>query len=179
VEGVTAALLLVAGGTASLDALQTASIATAVPFSIVLVLACVSMLKSFRYDLATSARYIHVTTPGSTNGDGTVLAAGGAGTASTASPDRPEPSVPNRKWEGRRVSTTLAGLAPPESELPSASDDSVVVRVHEVPVDALEVDPETGEYNVNRDAGPSDPLRGEVFDTPEFAESAIGTQMRA
>lgn len=62
-EGVAAAVLLVVGGAGSLTALQTASIATAVPFSLVMVAACVSMLRAFRYDLATSSRLLHVSEP--------------------------------------------------------------------------------------------------------------------
>ncbi|MCB0950823.1 MAG: BCCT family transporter [Mycobacterium sp.] len=62
-EGVAAAVLLVVGGAGSLTALQTASIATAVPFSLVMVAACVSMLRAFRYDLATTSRLLHVSRP--------------------------------------------------------------------------------------------------------------------
>ena len=62
-EGVAAAVLLVVGGSGSLTALQTASIATAVPFSLVMVAACVSMVRAFRYDLATSSRLMHVSAP--------------------------------------------------------------------------------------------------------------------
>ncbi len=62
-EGVAAAVLLVVGGAGSLTALQTASIVTAVPFSLVMVAACVSMLRAFRYDLATSSRLLHVSAP--------------------------------------------------------------------------------------------------------------------
>ena len=62
-EGVAAAVLLVVGGSGSLTALQTASIATAVPFSLVMVAACVSMFRAFRYDLATSSRLMHVSAP--------------------------------------------------------------------------------------------------------------------
>ncbi len=62
-EGIAAAVLLVVGGAGSLTALQTASIATAVPFSLVMVAACVSMFRAFRYDLATSSRLMHVSAP--------------------------------------------------------------------------------------------------------------------
>ena len=62
-EGIAAAVLLVVGGAGSLTALQTASIATAVPFSLVMVAACVSMLRAFRYDLATKSRLLHVSVP--------------------------------------------------------------------------------------------------------------------
>lgn len=62
-EGLVAAVLLVVGGAGSLTALQTASIATAVPFSLVMVAACVSMLRAFRYDLATTPHLLHVSVP--------------------------------------------------------------------------------------------------------------------
>ncbi|MDZ4232425.1 MAG: BCCT family transporter, partial [Dietzia sp.] len=62
-EGLAAAVLLLVGGAGSLTALQTASIATAVPFSLVMVAACVSMIRAFRYDLATTPRLLRVSVP--------------------------------------------------------------------------------------------------------------------
>ncbi|BAV41510.1 BCCT family transporter [Mycobacterium ulcerans] len=62
-EGTAAAILLLVGGSGSLTALQTASIATALPFSIVMVVACYAMLKAFRFDLLTTPRLLHVTVP--------------------------------------------------------------------------------------------------------------------
>jgi len=67
-EGVVAAILLVVGGTGSLTALQTASIVTAVPFSVIMVIACVSMLRAFRYDLATTPQLMRVSQPDGLNG---------------------------------------------------------------------------------------------------------------
>ncbi|CAM4284756.1 Glycine betaine transporter OpuD [Mycobacterium basiliense] len=62
-EGVAAAVLLLIGGAGSLTALRTASIATALPFSIVMVLACYAMARAFHFDLATTPRLLHVTVP--------------------------------------------------------------------------------------------------------------------
>ena len=59
-EGLAAAVLLLVGGSGSLTALQTASIATAAPFSLVMVAACVAMLRAFRYDLATTPQFMKV-----------------------------------------------------------------------------------------------------------------------
>ncbi len=59
-EGAAAAILLLVGGAGSLTALQTASIATAAPFSLIMVAACVSMLRAFRYDLATTTQLLHL-----------------------------------------------------------------------------------------------------------------------
>ncbi|MGB3481608.1 MAG: BCCT family transporter [Mycobacterium sp.] len=83
-EGVAAAVLLVVGGAGSLTALQTASIATALPFSIVMVVACWSMLRAFRYDVATTPRLMQIS------------AADGA-----------PATAPNRR---RDISSTLSGL---------------------------------------------------------------------
>jgi choline/glycine/proline betaine transport protein len=74
-EGVVAAVLLLVGGAGSMMALQTASIAAALPLSLVMVAACVAMLRAFRYDLATAPRLMHVSAPDQlarelTNGDG-------------------------------------------------------------------------------------------------------------
>lgn len=87
-EGVAAAVLLVVGGSGSLTALQTASIATALPFSIVMVLACVAMLRAFRYDVATTPRLMHISAP-----DGV-----------------PEATAVESRSRRRDVSATLAGL---------------------------------------------------------------------
>ncbi|ULQ47049.1 BCCT family transporter [Flagellatimonas centrodinii] len=66
-EGVVAAVLLVAGG---LGALQTASIATGLLFSVVMVLMCVSLLKAFRHEPITpTVREREADAPKETFGD--------------------------------------------------------------------------------------------------------------
>ena len=158
-QGIAAAVLLLVGGTSSLTALQTMSIATAVPFSVVLVLACVSMLKAFRYDVATTPRYVRVTTTSDVAGDEPTVAT---------------PAAP-RKRATAGISTTFSGLAPSREGLTSSrSDGSVVLAVHEVSTEQLEVHPETGAVEYSGDNAPVDPLGGEVFDTQEFADSAEG-----
>ncbi|MGP3319568.1 BCCT family transporter [Mycobacteroides abscessus] len=59
-EGAAAAVLLLVGGRGSLQALQTASIATAIPFSVIMVAACLAMLKAFHFDIATTPRLLHI-----------------------------------------------------------------------------------------------------------------------
>ncbi|WP_460866978.1 BCCT family transporter [Rhodococcus aerolatus] len=171
-EGVAAAVLLLVGGSASLTALQTVSIATAVPFSIVLVLACVSLYRAFRYEVAVMPRYLRVsTTRGEEeqvhDGEGGAAAAGqsGPGTAGTDAP------APGRR---REVSATFAGLSRsrPGSRGP-ASD--VVVAVHEVPHHQVRSDG-SGRLTADEVTTDDDPLAGEHFDTPEFADSAEGQQ---
>ncbi|RCK69475.1 BCCT family transporter [Desertihabitans brevis] len=163
-EGVAAAVLLLVGGTAedptaSLTALQTASIATAVPFSIIMVLACAALLKAFRYDLATTPRYLRVATAGD-------------------APVQPEPegsAPPGRRRGG--ISTTFAGLAPSREGISTPQAGGLVVAVQDIPGHTVAVDPRSGAVEVADDALPSDPLNGEVFDTPEFAASAEAARL--
>ena len=50
----------------------------------------------------------------------------------------------------------------------------MLVAVHEVPAHAVNIDPDTGAVDFSEDSKVVDPLGGEVFDTPEFADSAEG-----
>ncbi|WP_210432791.1 BCCT family transporter [Rhodococcus sp. DMU1] len=155
-EGVAAAVLLIVGGSGSLTALQTASIVTAVPFSIVTVLACVSMLKAFRYEVATAPRYLQVAV-------------------------REPAAVPGGHKAGHRpgISATFAGLDPSRNGVVEPGAPArLVVAVHEVPANSVSVDAQTGQVAIADDAHPEDPLGGEVFDTPHFAESAEGVAQR-
>ncbi|MGB6182741.1 MAG: BCCT family transporter [Rhodococcus sp. (in: high G+C Gram-positive bacteria)] len=156
-EGIAAAVLLLIGGSGSLTALQTASIATAVPFSIIMVLACVAMLKAFRYDVATTPSYVRITTGGEpeTNGNGNGAAA-------------------TQKKRGAGISSTFSGLTPSKEGLVGASGEHMVVAMHQVSSNQIGIDPDTGAVEYSHDDLPRDPLGGEVFDTPEFAESAEG-----
>ncbi|MBY6368178.1 BCCT family transporter [Rhodococcoides corynebacterioides] len=151
-EGIAAAVLLLIGGSGSLTALQTASIATAVPFSIVLVLACVSMLKAFRYDVATTPRYVRITPTADTRVTRT-----GARTVRRGG-----------------VSATFAGLSLPTQQngTVAPAGEHVVLAIQDVPQSAIDVDAATGDAQYVADAEPQDPLGGEVFDTPQFEESA-------
>ncbi|MBY6538020.1 BCCT family transporter [Rhodococcus sp. BP-349] len=150
-EGVAAAVLLLIGGSGSLTALQTASIATAVPFSIIMVLACVSLLKAFRYEVATTPSYVRITPAGD------ALTVDGA--------------TPTRRPERGGISTTFAGLSPSKDGL---STPSGLLAVQSVPQSRLQIDPDTGAVQYSEHDEPVDPLGGEVFDTPEFADSAEG-----
>ena len=163
-EGVAATVLLLIGGTGSLTALQTMSIATAVPFSIILVLACISMLKAFRYDVATTPRYLRVTATPDVGQD---------------EPQAAPVSPAVRKRVSAGISSTFSGLAPSrEGVTPPRTDGSVVLAVHEVPTEQLEIHPETGAVEYSGDNAPVDPLGGEVFDTQEFADSAEGQNVK-
>jgi choline/glycine/proline betaine transport protein len=147
--GAAGATLLIIGGSGSLTTLQTASIATAVPFSIVMVLACVALLRAFRYEVAAAPRYLQVRPSGR----------------------------PRAGW--RSVSATLVGLEDhPERDLPATSD-SVVFTVKSLTSADVAINEKTGAVTVDTDSAPRDPLAGEVFDTPEFEQSHEATRNAA
>ncbi|MEE4025631.1 BCCT family transporter [Gordonia sp. PKS22-38] len=134
-EGVAAAVLLLVGGTDSLTALQTMSIATAVPFSIVMVLACVSLLRAFHYDIKMQPRFLHL---------------------SLGDDHEPAEALPHRHEKPRRaMSATFAGL-PDNADQPD--NGSLIVAVHEVPHHAVTVNPETGSFAMGDYTEPEDPL---------------------
>ncbi|WP_434811086.1 BCCT family transporter [Microbacterium sp. bgisy189] len=149
-EGVAAAVLLLVGGAASLTALQTASIATAVPFSIIMVLACISLLRAFHWEVQNAPQYVRARLATPPGGDA----------ASTT-------DVPRSRR--REVMTTLAaglGIARPEQVTP-LGDGEFLVSLQTVPIDAVDVDA-AGVATLDEERIAQDPIAGEVFDTPEF-----------
>ena len=134
-EGLAAAVLLVVGGAGSLTALQTASIATAAPFSLVMVAACVAMLRAFRYDLATTPQFLKVSAPGELS-----TVSGGNGTNGGHGA--------NGEHGRHDVSATLAGL----------------VAVHRIDVDTVTVHEKTGEVTVEEPVDPLAESEGDFED---------------
>lgn len=152
-EGLAAAVLLVVGGGAALTALQTLSISTAAPFSVILVLACFSLLKAFRYDVATLPNYMQVIER----------------PKPVVEPEMPFSTRVRQELRGmRRISTTFGGLPPDEPRAPQDGEPTIISFRHLSPGD-MAFDPETGDPRLVDDG--TDPLAGEVFDTPEFESS--------
>ncbi len=156
-------MLLIAGGSAALLALQTASIITAVPISIVMVLACVSLLRAFRYEVAKTPQYFEIV-------DG-IDGIGGQPEADGNVPPMQEVSA---------ASATLVGLGL-ESTADVASTNGngagPLVTVRSISPQYIEFDAQTGAAEVVPDAFGPNPLSDEVFDTPEFEESAQGAAL--
>lgn len=153
-EGVAAAVLLVVGGSAALTALQTLSISTAAPFSIILLLACISLTRAFRHDVATMPNYMEVT----------------ATTAPEMRPD-PEHATSRRILRGIGGTTTsLSGFSEGERRSKSEpAEPNQVITFRNVDPEATSVDPRTGAIQINGEH--KDPLAGQTFDTPEFESS--------
>lgn len=175
-EGVAAAVLLLVGGSASLTALQTVSIATAVPFSIVLVLACVSLYRAFRYEVAVMPRYLRVST--TREKERTVheghggAAMEGAETQGAETPGNGSP--PTGSGRRREVSATLAGLSSSAAGTRRTGDD-LVVAVHGVPRQQVQAD-DSGRLTAQEVTVEDDPLAGEHFDTEELVASTEDPQ---
>ncbi|MCI2265257.1 BCCT family transporter [Sediminivirga luteola] len=177
-QGVAAALLLLVGGDSALTALQTFSIATAIPFSVVMVIACVALLRAFHYEANAMPRYVSVRPVG----EAAELAASGMadaaspGAVATSSEPAASAAARRRRWN---VSATFAGLDyPPVREAVAAAPEPVALAVTDIPTHAIQVDPETGAVSVDEEKTLTDPLGGEVFDTPEFDASAEGQAHR-
>ena len=152
-EGVAAAVLLVVGGDAALTALQTLSVSTAAPFSVILVLACISLYRAFRFDIATMPEYIQVVGTGEQERDAS----------------EPLTARIRREIRGlRKVSGTLGGLSSAEAREKDVDDPGIIPYRPLDPSD-VDFDPRTGQPVVAESG--RDPLAGEVFETEEFESS--------
>ncbi|WP_313823875.1 BCCT family transporter, partial [Citricoccus sp.] len=166
-EGVAAAVLLVVGGDAALTALQTLSIATAAPFSIIMVLTCVSLLRAFRHEIATMPNYMEVINTSD-------APAAGAEDVEYRNSGNGAPPEGSRKGERSPLhgvggaATALAGL-PVQGRNENGSSETQIITFRHVPPSETVTDPETGVIHMV--AAAEDPLAGEVFDTPEFESS--------
>ncbi|WP_460759259.1 BCCT family transporter [Nocardiopsis oceani] len=182
--GAAGALLLLAGGEAALTVLQVSSLAGAAPLSVVYVLAVVALVKMFRYEIAVMPRYVRIRPHATTSALVSTV---------REQSDTEEELERNLRdlvrAEGKKnghprgglssASATLAGLSPTVSTgavSTGSGDGSTVVAVHDVAPQDTTVDPRTGAIDWDEEAALQDPLAGEVFDTPEFAESAVGAE---
>lgn len=152
-EGVAAAVLLVVGGSVALTALQTMAISTAAPFSVILVLACVSLLRAFRHEVAAMPSFIQLL-------------------PQTQQAERPAaaPAASGARRGGGfgALSTTLDGFAPTSNgEFPES--ESQIISYRSLSNSAVAFDPATGDPQVVDVV--EDPLAGETFETPEFESS--------
>ena len=142
-EGVAAGVLLIAGGSAALIALQTASILTAVPISIIMAVAMISLLRAFRYELAMRTDFVRI----------------------VGGPEQVSQPVTEESGDGAGTAdTTEAG----------AGETELVVAITDLRPGVVDLHRTTGKLTFTEDPTPSDPLNHEVFDTPEYAESAEG-----
>ncbi|MFC7432059.1 MULTISPECIES: BCCT family transporter [unclassified Agrococcus] len=170
IAATAAGVLLVVGGSEALTALQTASIATAVPFSVIMALACVSLLRAFHFEVASTPRYVRARVASATEMGPEALAQAAAAGGSTRR------GLLRRR---REVSSTFAGLSaslPGPSQAPGSGE--VLIALHSVPSDAVDVDAD-GVAQVDEDRLTQDPIAGEVFDTPEFAASQAAVDLEA
>ncbi|MFT0847939.1 BCCT family transporter [Actinomycetaceae bacterium L2_0104] len=160
-EGAVAAILLIAGGAVALTFMQTLSVSTAAPFSVILVLACVSLGKAFRHEVAIMPSYVQL------------IPTAGDSDSELGSRDGSEKGFRRRARKGMRgmseASATLVGLPPDVLPGEPDRDQQEIVSFRSISSAAVSFDPDTGAPAAVDEI--EDPLAGEVFDTPEFEES--------
>lgn len=185
--GAAGALLLMAGGEAALTVLQVSSLAGAAPLSVVYVLAMVALFRMFRHEVSTLPRYFRVRSQATPSA---LLHAARetAGTEEELEQNLRELLRSQRQHDAgqqgsrRSASATLVGLgtdSAASASAPSQSKDRRLLALQEVPAHASAVDLQTGSIVWDEEAEAADPTAGEVFDTPEFDESAAGAEHRS
>ncbi|MDR8020320.1 BCCT family transporter [Nesterenkonia aerolata] len=179
-----AAIVLLNAGTdssAALRVLQVSSISAAAPLSIVLVLTMIALIKVLNYEAATMPRYVRIrrtATPAALVDTAREV----AGSDDDAAVTRSLRSMLSRQ---RRVfsdalgglSATLGGLssqAGRQGEKQGIMEGEEIYALHEVPAHATQVNPETGTLGWDEEEAYHDPIETHHFDTPEYAESAVG-----
>ncbi|GAA1115659.1 BCCT family transporter [Nesterenkonia jeotgali] len=184
---ITAIVLLAAGGEAAdaaLRVLQVTSIAAAAPLSIVMVLAVIAQIRMFTYETQTMPRYVRIR-PTASKTALVDTARHGVEGDSTREVHRNLRSMVTGQRAALKgflgsTSATLSGLEKPTSKQADApeefSADDMVFAIQDVPAHSTVVNPETGTIGWDEDVAYHDPIADQVFETPEFAESATGQQ---
>ncbi|MBE2998685.1 BCCT family transporter [Nocardiopsis sp. HNM0947] len=181
--GVSGALLLLAGGEAALTVLQVSSLAGAAPLSVIYVVATVALVRMLRYEIAVMPRYVRIR-PQATTSALVSTAKEQAGDQQELGENlrdllRVQNSGSRHQGGFSSASATLAGLDPAVGSGVVANapeNGGTVLAVHDVAPQETTVDPDTGALDWSEEDAIQDPLAGEVFDTPEFAESAAGAE---
>lgn len=184
--GVAGALLLMVGGEAALTVLQVSSLAGAAPLSIVYILAMIALYRMFRHEVSTMPRYVRVRSQASPSA---VLSSVSQRAVSEEDLEtsmrvvlrNDHQTASNGAAPRRTASASLGGL---DRSLDAGNtgtlseSDGTVFAVQDVPAQSTTVDPATGAIDWDGDESYPDPTAGEVFDTPEFEESAVGAEHR-
>ncbi|GAB2762476.1 hypothetical protein GCM10027174_43940 [Salinifilum aidingensis] len=176
--GVAGALLLLAGGEAALTVLQVSSIAGAAPLSVIYALAVIALARMFRYEMAVMPRYVRVR-PHASPPELVARARQQADDEEELERSLREMLEPRTSGSGGGGTAAGFGRFEAGAEKPSAPANggsaAAVLAVHDLPAHATTV-AETGAIEWDHQASPQDPVGGEVFNTPEFAASAVGAE---
>ncbi len=185
-----AAIVLLAAGDdpdSSLRVLQVAAIASAAPFSIVMALAVIAQVRLFLYEGRTTPRYVRVRRH-ATKAAVVETARQQTGAEEGPAVQKTVLEILNRQTKTLRAmfgatSATLSGL-PPTSGAGSAesrgtANKDLVLAIQDIPAAATYVNPDSGVLGWDQSAAYQDPVRDEVFDTPEYSESYTGWEQEA
>ena len=181
-----AAILLLAAGddpSSSLRVLQVGAIASAAPFSLVLVLAVIAQVRLYTYEVRTMSRYARIRRH-ATKASLVDAARESAGKDEGVAVERNLLQMLNEQTKRLGTSSsTLAGLPATVGTGPSEQEripnDDLVLAIQDIPTHATHVDPETGVLGWDPKAAYQDPVRDATFDTPEYSASYEGWENEA
>lgn len=181
-----AAIVLLAAGDdaeSSLRVLQVAAIASAAPFSIVMVLAVIAQVRLFTYEGRTMPRYVRVRRH-ATKAALVAAARKQAGTDDGPAVQRTLRELLNQQAKSfggmlGATSATFAGLPTSREGVDSGvhdpTDEDLVLAVQDIPASATMVDSESGVLGWESEATGQDPIDEDaVFSTPEYQDSHTG-----
>lgn len=185
-----AAIVLLAAGDdpdSSLRVLQVAAIASAAPFSIVMVLATLAQIRMYVYEGKSTPRYVRVRRHAS-KAALVDAARERAGTDDGPAVQRTLREMLNEQGKTLRgmfgeTSATYAGLpVSPGAQFPdeaTAAADDLILAVQDIPASATQVSEDSGVLGWQEEAAFQDPIHDEVFTTPEYQESHTGWAQEA
>ncbi|GAB3473253.1 BCCT family transporter [Nocardiopsis coralliicola] len=180
--GVAGIVLLTAGGEAALTVLQVSSILGAAPLSVIYALAVLALVRMLRYEASAMPRYVRIRPQATPSALVAAARAESDGEVQVQDNLRALLKARSRAAAGRRTgaSAALGGLAPGTGAAQAGSGpvaaEAEVLAVHDVPPEAVAVDTSTGLICLKDGSQAPDPAGAEVFDTPEFADSAAGAE---
>lgn len=184
------AIVLLAAGedpSSSLRVLQVAAIASAAPFSIVMVLAMFSQVRLYVYEGRTVSRYARIRRH-ATKAALVEAARNKAGAEEGPAVQRTLIQMLNEQTRTLKgmfgaTSATLSGLptsaGKPTAEQEGIANNDMVLAIQDIPAHATQVDAETGVLGWDPHAAYVDPIHDTTFDTPEFSSSYVGWEQAA
>lgn len=187
--GLASIVLLAAGDdpSSSLRVLQVAAIASAAPFSIVMVLAVIAQVRLYVYEGRTISRYARIRRH-ATKAALVEAAREQAGSDEGPAVQRTLMQMLNEQTRTLgtmfgATSSTLRGLpadaGTATEEQQGIANNDLVLAIQDIPAHATHVDATTGVLGWNRQAAYQDPVGDITFDTPEFSASYMGWEQEA
>ena len=186
-----AAIILLAAGDdpdSSLRVLQVAAIASAAPFSIVLVLAVIAQVRLYVFEGRTMSRYARIRRHAT---KAALVEAAREHAGADEGPDVQRSLMQMLREQTKTLGGMFGGAASTLSGLPSGAgrataeqqgvaNNDMVLAIQDIPAHSTHVDAATGVLGWDPKAAFRDPLSQEgTFETPEYSESYLGWEQEA